>query len=420
VADKPNGARAGIVNAITMITGPWTWENFGGWVKIIGLVLIVRWLWFEPFSIPSNSMFPTLHGDERFLKGDRVAVNKFVYGPRVPFMNKRLWHGADPKRWDVVVFRSPNKDAEHPILIKRIAGLPGERVHIKDGKICVNGEVQEFPDFMPPDMEYTNPYGGDGGVYRIDRRSSRMKYGILPDDEYSLIPEDHYLMLGDNSSNSQDGRYFGWVPNKNLIGRAFCVWWPLANRRDLTGFTHTFWGRVILFGLPGLFVLYELISGFVFQSWRLRENAGPGMPTKDERIFVNRTAFGLRLPFTKKRCTQGRSPFRNEVVMYHLASEDDDSASPWLGRVAGLSGDQIQVMDGHIQIDGGDALKISPKKRPFRGERAEVPAGHCLVLSHDSDEKVDGAILNWIPQEDLIGSVPSVWWPLGRARTLKS
>jgi signal peptidase I len=211
------------------------------------VALTFRWAVGEPYSIPSGSMEPTLHGDARFLRGDRVFVNKWAFGLRIPFTNIRLWRAGEPKRWDIVVFYAVEKDAEHPILIKRVVGLPGERVHIADGKVHINGEPLELPKGMPP-VEYTD----DG------------RYGILDEDGYCIVPEDCYMVLGDNSDSSKDSRFFGWVPHDNMVGRAACVWWPFSHWHDLTGFSNTWWWRGLVAALLG-YLVWQTIG---WRVWR--------------------------------------------------------------------------------------------------------------------------------------------------------
>ncbi len=313
---------------IVGITGPWTARNGLAWLVLILAVLAVRWLLFEPYKIPTGSMEPTLHGDMRFFRGDRVGANKLIYGPRVPFMNERIFHLAEPERWDIVVFRTVQKDAVHKTLVKRIVGLPGERIHIQDGKICVNGKPVDPPEPLRGILYYTSEFSpteqqldrfilymaragasvlenapqdyairvlalelervrdGLGGrdpellspeemkslarelnpvsrqivgqFFRAQQESQYpLRYGILPSDEYSLVPENCYLVCGDNSGDSADGRVFGWLPNDNILGRAFCIWWPLGRMRDLTGFSRTWWGMGLLYGIPALLVAYE-------------------------------------------------------------------------------------------------------------------------------------------------------------------
>lgn len=332
--------------ALESITGPWTWGNVFGWIGIILLILFIKGCVIDQYTIPSGSMEPTLRGDPRFFRGDRVLVNKWIFGPRVPFTTWRLWEWGSPKRWDIVVFRSIDPEAEHPILIKRVIGLPGERVKIRDGNIYINGEVVEPPEKLrgvlhyvdhleftaierkrqllklaqvdkplpvlnaahPPvkklyeDMRRLHPQvesadiatltnaqveefcaGVDkqvidliGDIYEFVQ--PEMNYGIRDEDQYALVPEDHYLLLGDNSEQSLDGRMYGWVPDNHLYGRTFAVWWPWPRRQDFTGFSGTWWGRLLLFGIPALFVAAELHSAF-----RRRENK-PDEPSKKESL----------------------------------------------------------------------------------------------------------------------------------------
>ena len=147
-------AAKGIWTAFTLtvraFTGPWTRSNGAGWVALILFILVLRWAFFELYSIPSGSMLPTLNGDPRYFRGDRVAVNKFLFGPRIPFTTNRIVPFWEPKRWDIVVFNNVDPDAEHAILIKRVVGLPGERIHISGGRIHVNGEAVALPPEPTP------------------------------------------------------------------------------------------------------------------------------------------------------------------------------------------------------------------------------------------------------------------------------
>lgn len=153
--DTPS--KRGIARAVF---GPFTRENIFAWGSLIVIVLLCHWLLVEPYKIPSGSMEPTLHGDPGFLRGDRVAVNKILYGTRVPFANKRLWQGQSPERWDVVVFYSPEAESPNKILIKRVVGLPGERVHIgEDGIVRINSEPVQPPPELRLDVRYTHGLG---------------------------------------------------------------------------------------------------------------------------------------------------------------------------------------------------------------------------------------------------------------------
>ena len=327
--------------AIVAITGPWTKGNALTWLALILGVLTIRWLLFEPYKIPTGSMEPTLHGDMRFFRGDRIGANKLVYGPRVPFTNMRIFHIAEPKRWEIVVFRTVQESAVHKTLVKRIVGLPGERIHIQDGKIWVNGKPVEPPEPLRGILYYTSAFTAteeqlDRFILYMARAGSKalegapqnyairklageleqvqirlggrdpervsaeetnaiarelspvsrelvdqflraqqdaqypLRYGILPDDEYSLVPDNCYLVCGDNSADSADGRVFGWLPNDHILGRAFCIWCPPSRVRDLTGFSKTWWGMALLYGIPTLFVVCEA-AGWI----RRRRRTGP-------------------------------------------------------------------------------------------------------------------------------------------------
>ncbi|MBN2310160.1 MAG: signal peptidase I, partial [Candidatus Hydrogenedentes bacterium] len=328
-------ARPGVlVQLFTAVFGPLTRENALGWAKLIALVLVIRWLWFEPFRVPSGSMEPTLYGNEQFFRDDRVAVNKWVYGPRVPFMNRRLFRLHAPRRWDIVVFRAVEQNPRSKHLVKRIVGLPGERIHIANGTVFADGEPLTPPESLRGVLHYTTqfepsdddvlqwliaeaPNGRallaeevDPATFQAKKQEliglmnagSKPKYGIRTEDEYAVVPEDCYLVLGDNSGHSHDGRYFGWVPNDHIVGPAFCVWWPWGHRQDFTGFSSTWWGGGLLFGLPALLVLYEICASYFARSIRLAAGmAPPGVARPGERLMINRAALGFRLPFMQQR-----------------------------------------------------------------------------------------------------------------------
>ena len=156
-------AAKGIWTAFTLtvraVTGPWTRSNGAGWVALILFILVLRWAFFELYSIPSGSMSPTLNGDPRYFRGDRVAVNKFLFGPRIPFTTNRIVPFWEPKRWDIVVFNNVKPDAKHPILIKRVVGLPGERIHISNGRIHINGEAISPPPGLEDVLYYSDSLG---------------------------------------------------------------------------------------------------------------------------------------------------------------------------------------------------------------------------------------------------------------------
>ncbi|MFH1189964.1 MAG: signal peptidase I [Candidatus Omnitrophota bacterium] len=170
-------------------------------VIALAIAIVIQTFLVQAFKIPSGSMIPT------FNIGDRIFVNKFLYSARIPFVNLRLpvLDIKEPKRGDIIVFVSPeepNKD-----FVKRLVAFGGEDVEIRDGRILVNGRTPEEPCLR--DIYYYN--AGDFG---------REGKGIK-------VPPDSYFALGDNSANSRDSRYWGFIPKKNLVGKAVLIYWPL-------------------------------------------------------------------------------------------------------------------------------------------------------------------------------------------------
>lgn len=327
----PEAARPGAVRRVlTALTGPWTRGNLLSWIVLIAAVAVLKGCLMDQYTIPSGSMEPTLLGDPRFFRGDRVLVDKTAFGLRVPFTKKWLGTWSGPERWDIVVFQSVEPDAKHPILIKRVVGLPGEEVEIRDGAVYINGEKQTPPDAGGKPVRYTSEFEldkpelkrqflhlakmntpvpilnpehppvralytdmdkfhalvfdkdvdalDDAEVERLCRDVNpaslntvkhlvraglpELVYGLRPEPEFRRVPEGHYLMLGDNSGQSLDGRVYGWVPRENLVGRTFAVWWPWPRRRDFTGFSGTWWGMLMLYGIPAALAAME-IAGVV-------------------------------------------------------------------------------------------------------------------------------------------------------------
>ena len=185
---------------------------------VLFFVLMLRSFVAEPFRIPSESMMPNL------LVGDFILVNKFAYGLRDPvFHNKLLQLGA-PERGDVVVFRypvDPSKD-----FIKRVIGLPGDRVAYRNKQLWVNGEA------MPLEAAgvYTSGGTAPGVVYRFEEALGATEHHVIvnpsrPAEDFEFqVPEGQYFMMGDNRDGSDDSRRWGTVPEGHLVGRAFLVW----------------------------------------------------------------------------------------------------------------------------------------------------------------------------------------------------
>ncbi len=193
-----------------------------GWVDtgksmfpVLLVVLVLRSFLVEPFQIPSGSMLPTLK------IGDFILVNKFHYGIRLPVLNTKVIPLNEPERGDVVVFRYP----ENPSInyIKRVVGLPGDRIQYVNKQLFINGQVQpqELLAQLPPRrperlVMQENLSGVQHQIYR-DTKS----IGVVGEWR---VPDGHYFVVGDNRDNSNDSRYWGYVPEANLVGRAFAVW----------------------------------------------------------------------------------------------------------------------------------------------------------------------------------------------------
>ena len=193
---------------------------------VILLVLLLRSFLAEPFRIPSGSMRPTL------LEGDFILVNKFTYGLRDPVFNFKFLEFGAPARGDVVVFRyplDPTKD-----FIKRVIGLPGDRIAYRNKQLTVNGEA--LP--QAADGVYTADGPSPGVQYRFEEEIGPVRHRILvnparPAEDFEIdVPEGHYFMMGDNRDGSDDSRRWGMVPERNLVGRAFFIWmsWPHLSR----------------------------------------------------------------------------------------------------------------------------------------------------------------------------------------------
>ncbi len=226
---------------------PWWLDWTAGLFPVIIAVFFLRSFLFEPFKIPSGSMIPTL------LVGDLILVNKFHYGLRLPVINTKVTEGTPPQRGDVMVFRYPPKPSVD--YIKRVVGLPGDTVAYLNKRLTINGQViptQAVPEFFDEGaMRYFKQY---------QEQLGEKKHGVLIDSErpafvpgaddfagkagcsYTVegvvckVPEGHYFMMGDNRDNSLDSRYWGFVPDKNIVGKAFFVWMNFGNLKRIGGF----------------------------------------------------------------------------------------------------------------------------------------------------------------------------------------
>jgi signal peptidase I len=193
---------------------------------IILIVLVIRSFLFEPFRIPSDSMMPTL------LDGDFIFVNKFTYGLRLPVVNREFVSLGQPARGDVVVFRLPSDPSVN--YIKRLVGLPGDHIVVKDKRVYVNGKPQPVTlDGMYP------PFNSTPLAQIAGERLGTVDHQVLfiaerPSVDFDdVVPEGHYFFMGDNRDNSRDSRFpeVGYVPADNVVGKAVRIWlnWRLPH-----------------------------------------------------------------------------------------------------------------------------------------------------------------------------------------------
>ena len=225
-----------------LLMQPWWLDWTAGLFPVILIVFLLRSFLFEPFKIPSGSMVPTL------LVGDMILVSKFHYGVRLPVLNKKIIDNHPVARGDVMVFRYP----VDPRLdyIKRVVGLPGDEVAYLNQQLTVNGQPVvevaqgEHYDDDPRSMSYSPMFLEKlGDVEHKIRVNPRNSPGIQPIVQFPSIancryspegvvckvPAGHYFMMGDNRDNSQDSRYWGFVPDENIVGKAFFVWMNFGN-----------------------------------------------------------------------------------------------------------------------------------------------------------------------------------------------
>jgi len=230
-----------------LLMQPWWLDWTAGLFPVILVVFLLRSFLFEPFKIPSGSMIPTL------LVGDLILVNKFHYGVRLPVINTKITEGNKVERGDIMVFRYPPKPSLD--YIKRVVGVPGDEVAYLNKRLTINGQVvatSAVPEFFDESvMRYFKQYEESLGT---------VKHRILTDDErpafipgveefayrnncrYSIegvvckVPEGHYFMMGDNRDNSLDSRFWGFVPDQNIVGKAFFVWMNFSDLKRIGKF----------------------------------------------------------------------------------------------------------------------------------------------------------------------------------------
>ena len=230
-----------------LLMQPWWLDWTAGLFPVIATVFLLRSFLFEPFKIPSGSMIPTLQ------VGDLILVNKFTYGVRLPVIHTKIIEGNAPQRGDVMVFRyppQPNLD-----YIKRVVGVPGDEVAYLNKRLTINGQAVDTAsaaDFFDDSvMRYFKQYEEQLGTrpHRLLNNpevpafiQGPSNFAYRDNCRYSVegvvckVPEGHYFMMGDNRDNSLDSRYWGFVPESHIVGKAFFVWMNFGNLKRIGSF----------------------------------------------------------------------------------------------------------------------------------------------------------------------------------------
>jgi len=225
-----------------------TWVEYSGsFFPVIALVFVLRSFLWEPFKIPSSSMVPTL------LVGDLILVNKYDYGIRLPIINKKIIPVGDPQRGDVMVFKYPKDPSQD--YIKRVIGVPGDKITYENKRLTVNGkpvEYQPMDDYLDDERPVYHQQFKEmlpGQQHRIltmkDRRTLDLgsvdNFPHRENCDYSydkftcIVPAGNYFMMGDNRDNSADSRYWGFVPDQNIVGKAIFIWMNFSNLKRIGG-----------------------------------------------------------------------------------------------------------------------------------------------------------------------------------------
>ena len=237
-----------------LLMQPWWLDWTAGLFPVILVVFVLRSFLFEPFKIPSGSMIPTLW------VGDLILVNKFHYGVRLPVLNTKVTTGEPVRRGDVMVFRYPPKPSLD--YIKRVVGVPGDEVSYLNKQLTINGQPvpkASLPDFFEEDslsyikqFQETFPVGASASemasskTVRLLNNAERPAFIAGTEDfpfknqcSYSVegvvckVPPGHFFMMGDNRDNSLDSRYWGFVPEANIVGKAILVWMNFSSPKRI-------------------------------------------------------------------------------------------------------------------------------------------------------------------------------------------
>ena len=189
-------------------------EYFESVIIAVILALFIRTFVVQAFKIPTGSM------EENLLIGDHLLVNKFVFGPTETAVERTLLPVGEIKRRDVIVFKYPEEPDRD--FIKRVIGLPGETVEVRDKKVYINGQGLDEPY-----VHFIQPPSGASEFHEVTPFDVRERYGPV------TVPANHYFVMGDNRDNSQDSRYWGFLPRENVKGKALVIYWSYeAGRED--------------------------------------------------------------------------------------------------------------------------------------------------------------------------------------------
>ena len=188
-------------------------EYFESIVIAVILALFIRTFVVQAFKIPTGSM------EETLLIGDHLLVNKFVFGPAATGAERALLPIGTIKRRDVLVFKYPEEPARD--FIKRVIGLPGETVELREKKVYINGTALDEPY-----VHFLSPPSGPSEFHEVTSFDVRERYGPV------TVPPDHYFMMGDNRDNSQDSRYWGFLPRENIKGKSLVIYWSYQAERE--------------------------------------------------------------------------------------------------------------------------------------------------------------------------------------------